>query len=53
LPHNLLQQIQKEGNVVLMSLARFCNCTEAEILDVLSKRNQENDIKSDTFSTEF
>ena len=32
---------------MLTSLARFCNCTEAEILEVLTKRNQEKPSKTD------
>lgn len=32
---------------MLTSLARFCNCTEAEILEVLVKRNQEKPNKTD------
>lgn len=53
MPHNLLQQIQKEGNVVLMSLAHFCNCTEAEILNVLTKRNKEQLTKSDMLTNRY
>ncbi|MDR0282669.1 MAG: hypothetical protein LBI53_05230 [Candidatus Peribacteria bacterium] len=39
LPHNELAEISREGNMVLESLSRFCDCSKEEILKVLQERN--------------
>ena len=39
LPNNELTEISREGNVVLESLSRFCNCSKKELLKVLQERN--------------
>lgn len=50
-PDSELQKLKKEGNQVLPSLARFCNCTEKDILSVLEMRNTPISIEKD--HTEF
>ena len=50
-PDSELQKLKKEGNQVLSSLARFCDCTEKDILSVLELRNTPISIAKD--NTEF
>ncbi len=40
LPQNELAKISREGNMVLESLSRFCDCSKAELLGVLQERNE-------------
>jgi hypothetical protein len=40
LPHELVQELRKEDNMVLYSVARFCSCTTKELINVLEYRNK-------------
>lgn len=42
LPHNLVAEIVREDSVVLRSLARFCACTQEEIIKTLELRNMQH-----------
>lgn len=42
LPHQLVQEIIGEETVVLSSLARFCACTQEEIIKTLELRNMQH-----------
>lgn len=39
MPDNLLQELSREGNVVLYSLSRFCECSKKDLIEVLMRRN--------------
>jgi hypothetical protein len=45
LPDNLVKKLDKESMVVY-SLARFCECTTDELLDILKKRNETDEYLS-------
>jgi hypothetical protein len=43
LPNNLLKEITRPDNIVLSSLAKFCNCKQEDLVEVLSMRNDPGD----------
>ncbi|MDD2536981.1 MAG: reverse transcriptase domain-containing protein [Candidatus Absconditabacteria bacterium] len=41
LSDKLLQELAKEDNIVLESLAKFCKCSKKELIEILESRNKE------------
>ncbi len=53
LPDNLIQDIAREDNIVLRSLARFCDCTEEQLIRVLKMRNKKTHLPYEVLTPSF